>query len=323
MQLLYLFEKIRNPFFDFFFSAITYLGDETAFLLIAILVFWCVNKRSGYFVLITGFFGTIINQIMKLAFRVPRPWVIDPDFTIVESAREAATGYSFPSGHTQNAVGTFGSLFLSASKKWIKIICIIAAILVPVSRMYLGVHTPWDVMASVGCAIILIIVLQPIFASEKTFSKAMPYIVVLVTLFSLAFFIYAVIATPKSEDVNALSAAKNACTLLGCSAGLILVYIIDNRFVKFDTKARWYAQVMKFVIGVAIVFAIKTFLKIPLLPLLGEQYERIIRYFVIVAFAGAVWPLTFNYFAKLRIPALDKFGEKVKAMFVKNDTVGD
>ena len=123
MQLLYLFEKIRNPVFDFFFSTITYLGDELALMLIAIVLFWCVNKRSGYYMLVSGFFGIIVNQVMKLACKVPRPWVKDPNFTIVEAAREAATGYSFPSGHTQNAVTVFGSLFLIGKKKWFKITC--------------------------------------------------------------------------------------------------------------------------------------------------------------------------------------------------------
>ena len=47
-----------------------------------------------------GFFGTLVNQFLKLVCRVPRPWVRDPNFTIVEAARADATGYSFPSGHT-------------------------------------------------------------------------------------------------------------------------------------------------------------------------------------------------------------------------------
>ena len=101
MELLYLFEKIRNPILDFFFSTVTHIGEETFFLAFAILFFWCVNKREGYYILITGLFGTILNQFLKLFCKVPRPWVKDPNFTVVESAVEEATGYSFPSGHTQ------------------------------------------------------------------------------------------------------------------------------------------------------------------------------------------------------------------------------
>ena len=110
MPFLYFLRDIANPVLDFIFAIVTYLGDETAFLVVAIFVFWCVNKREGYYVLIVGLVGTVANQFMKLLFRVPRPWVLDPNFQIVEDAREAAGGYSFPSGHTQNVTGTFGSI---------------------------------------------------------------------------------------------------------------------------------------------------------------------------------------------------------------------
>jgi undecaprenyl-diphosphatase len=73
-------------------------------------VFWCFDKKHGYFLITIGFLGTVINQFLKVLFRIPRPWVKDPNFTIVESAKEAATGYSFPSGHTQSAVGSFGAV---------------------------------------------------------------------------------------------------------------------------------------------------------------------------------------------------------------------
>lgn len=110
MQLLYFFESIRNPVCDFLFSVITFLGGETLFLVLAIAVFWCVDKKEGYYIFFTGLFGTLLNQALKLIFKIPRPWVKDPNFTIVESARAEATGYSFPSGHTQNATGTFGAM---------------------------------------------------------------------------------------------------------------------------------------------------------------------------------------------------------------------
>ena len=110
MSFLYMLEKIRIPVLNELMLAVTTLGEETAFLVIALIIFWCVDKKKGYYVMAVGFAGTIINQILKLACRVPRPWVLDPNFTILEQAREAAAGYSFPSGHTQTAVGTFGSI---------------------------------------------------------------------------------------------------------------------------------------------------------------------------------------------------------------------
>ena len=320
MEFLYFLEKLRNPVCDFFFSAITYLGDETAFLLISILVLWCVNKRTGYFILVSGLFGTLVNQTMKLACKVLRPWVRDTSFTTVGNSESGAGGFSFPSGHSQNSVSTFGALFLTAKKKWFKILCVVIAILVPVSRMYLGVHTPWDVIAGAATALIIIILFDEVCKNDKLFNMLMPYIVGAMLLGSIGFFIYATLTPVPAESHNTYegitSAQRNAKTLLGCALGLVPVYILDRFVIKFETGARWYAQVIKLVLGVGIVFVIKAFADIPLSAVMGD-YERIVRYFVMVVFAGSVWPLTFKWFAALEIPALDRLGNRFLCLFRK------
>ena len=93
MQFLYFLESIRNPVLDAFFSVVTELGGEAIFIGLAIVLFWCLDKKSGYYMLTVGFAGMIASQFLKIYCRVPRPWVKDPNFTIVESAREAATGF--------------------------------------------------------------------------------------------------------------------------------------------------------------------------------------------------------------------------------------
>lgn len=315
MQLLYWFEKIRNPVLDFFFSAITYLGDEIALMLIAIVLFWCVNKRSGYYMLVSGFFGIIVNQILKLACKIPRPKAIDPNFTIVESAEAAAQGYSFPSGHTQNAVTVFGSIFLLARKTWVKITAVVIAALVGVSRMYLGVHTLWDVVAAAGCAIIILLLLEELFKNDDIFHKAMPYLSAGLVIGSVIFFLYASVFTPESADPNVISAKENSLTLLGCSAGLLLVYPLDRYVIKFETKSTWYGNVIKVVGGFAVVMLLRA-LKGPLSSFMGE-YERPLRYFLIIAFGGAGWPYMFRYINMIKIDAFDKLGAKVKSVFFK------
>ena len=92
MSVLYWLESIRNPVLDAVMQFFTLFGEELMFMILALLVFWCVSKEEGYYLLFVGFFGTIVNQFLKLLCRIPRPWVRDPDFTIVESARAGATG---------------------------------------------------------------------------------------------------------------------------------------------------------------------------------------------------------------------------------------
>ena len=110
MSFLYFLEGLRNSVLDAIFSVITLCGEETVFMAVGMVIFWCFHKFQGYFLLCVGFVGTVLNQFLKMVCRIPRPWVKDPNFTIVESAREAATGYSFPSGHTQTSVGLFGGI---------------------------------------------------------------------------------------------------------------------------------------------------------------------------------------------------------------------
>ena len=302
MPFLYWLESIRNPIFDSIFSLITHLGEETFFLVIAILFFWCVNKREGYFILLTGLVGTLVNQMAKLFFRIPRPWVLDPDFEIIESASEEATGYSFPSGHTQNIAGTYGAIAAFNPKKWKTALCIVIIVLVAFSRMYLGVHTPLDVVVSLLFALGLILLLRPCFETKDRFEKSMPWIVIGSTILSVGFLVY-VLSVSGDADLdshNYYSALKNACTLLGCTAGLILVYFLDSKFIKFETQAKWYAQLLKLILGLGGVLAIKAGLSSPLTALFGNEYvARAVRYFLIVAFAGGIWPLTFKWFKKL------------------------
>ena len=81
MDFLRWLESIRIPGLNEFMLAVTYLGDEIAFLVVALILFWCVDKRRGYYVLAVGFLGTITSQFMKIWCRVPRPWTTS-DFAV-------------------------------------------------------------------------------------------------------------------------------------------------------------------------------------------------------------------------------------------------
>ncbi len=300
MGFLKLLESIRNPFFDGFFSLITYFGDEVLFIVIGLLFYWCIDKKKGYYILSVGLLGTVINQFLKLVFRIPRPWVQDPEFKIVESAREAATGYSFPSGHTQSSVGMFSSILLGAKKNWLKIVCIVLMILVPFSRLYLGVHTPLDVGVSFIIALILAFGLYPVF--EKGNKNTIRILFGLMILFDIAFLVYVhTYNFPSDIDATNLTGGiENGYKMLGCIIGLWCAYETDNKFTKFETKAPIYIQILKFVLGLIPVILIKTFLKTPLNALIGNEFIADgIRYLLICLFAGTLWPMTFKYFNKI------------------------
>ncbi len=299
MQFLYLLEKIRIPGLNELMLAITHLGEETAFLAIALIIFWCVDKYEGYYLLGVGLFGNMANQFLKITCRIPRPWVRDPNFTALEAAIPEASGYSFPSGHSQTAVGYLGCLAVTQKRKIIQAVCIAFMILVPFSRMYVGVHTPADVLVGSAMALVMVFAFRPLMLGKG--KKNIPWVFAGLTVLSVAYLLYVELYPfPAGVDAhNYASAVKNGYTFLGCFAGVLMVYLADETYFHFEIKAVWWAQLLKIVLGLAVVLAVKEGMRPVLESFLPAMPARAVRYCLIVLVAGAVWPLTFKWFAKL------------------------
>lgn len=301
MDILYAMEKIRTPFWNGVMSAVTQLGGEVIFIVAAVVVFWCVSKWEGYYLMTIAFCGTVLNQFLKLICRVPRPWVRDPNFTIVESARAEATGYSFPSGHTQNAIGLFGGMARWGGRRWVRLGLTTLALVIAFSRMYLGVHTPADVGVSLVLAAALVLGLYPLMRRAQEKPRYMGYVLAAMLVVSGAFVVFVeTCGFPADMDAeNLASGIGNAWKMLGAVAGMTLAWLLDRRYIHFETQAVWWVQVIKVAVGMALLLAIKSGLKAPLLALLGhEGLAGGVRYFLLVLVAGAVWPLVFRPMSK-------------------------
>lgn len=303
MSFLYLLESVRNPVLNILMQAVTELGSATMFIAFGMLMFWCVDKRQGYYLLTVGLAGTFLNQFLKISCRVPRPWVRDPSFTIVESARADATGYSFPSGHSQIAVGTYGGLAICRRERWMRIVGIVLAVLIPFSRMYLGVHTPADVSVGALCALVLAAALWVPFSRVGTAPRLMIPALAgtaalgLVLLGYVSFYNF-----PTDLDTASYAeAVKNAWSLLGVTLGLAVSWALDERYLHFSTKAPLWGQAVKLVLGIALLLGILEGTK-PLFSLLSgdAQWAHLVRYLLATLFAGTVWPLTFRLYGRQR-----------------------
>lgn len=302
MELLYALEGIRTPFLDKVLSVITYLGSEIFFMAVGIIVFWCVSKKCGYYLLSAGFLSMLVSQFLKIVCAVPRPWVRDPNFTIVESARADASGYSFPSGHVANVTATLGSWGLYAKKKALYILFAIIIVLVSFSRMYLGVHSPADVFASLGITLVIVFAMYPLFDGGAEKDKNVFWAVGVLTVLSLAdvFFIYNHIWPAGIDEGNLFEAKKGGWMLFMCGAAMLISLWLDRKYIHFDVHAPWWAQILKVVFGLAILLGIRAGLKPLFLVIFSEDllaFSSGLRYAIMVFFAAAVWPLTFRWFA--------------------------
>ncbi len=302
MECLLWLESIRNPILDAIMQTVTYLGDEIFFIIIALLVFWCVDKREGYYLLFVGFFGTMINQFLKLLCRIPRPWVREPKLSIVEAARGGAEGYSFPSGHTQSAVGNFGTIARWNKNRTLRVVCVGLILLVAFSRMYLGVHTPADVGVSLLIGGVLVFVFYPIMKKALEDTRVMYALIGTMVLCSLAFVFYANLTDfPVDENYeNILSGRKNSYSLFGALLGFAIAYPVEKKYIGFSEKGCLWAQVCKVTLGLVGLLAVKEGLKL-LFSAMGMDWLgfHAFRYCAVVLFAALVWPLTFPFWNRM------------------------
>ena len=304
MELLKYLQQWRTPFLDHVVDALTHLGDETFFMLAGLLLLWCINKKWGFRLLFIGMLGTSLNQLLKGIFCIPRPWILDPTFQIVESAREGATGYSFPSGHTHSAANVFGTLAFVIRKKWATWLCVLMVLAVGFSRMYLGVHTPMDV----GVSLVLgfITVCGMVFLFERAKTKKQTLCAAAASVAFTALVLLHLLLAPKTERNIAAFDAHGIETMgkmLGASLGLLLSWFVDMHYTHFETKAPWCGQLVKVAAGALLVLAVKSGMKPLFVACLGDNaLADGLRYFCIAVVGGVLWPMSFRFFNGKRNP---------------------
>lgn len=290
-------ESWRVPALDVLFSAITYAGGEVLFIVVALAVLWCIDKKRGYYLLFTGFFGVIGIQVLKMSFRIPRPWVKDPQFTIVESARADATGYSFPSGHTQTAATLYGGLAYSSKRRAVQIAGWGLAVLIAFSRMYLGVHTPLDVGVSFALGTGIVLLMRYLTALAERARGGYWWLILAALLLALGNLLFVELYRfPADVDpVNLADAQKVAWQLLGMVLGLCVAYAADRYWTHYQTDAVWWGQLCKIAAGLGLMLGLRGALKAPLNALLGASVGSGVRYFIMVAVTAAGLPALFRF----------------------------
>ena len=294
--------ELRTPVLTAIMSAVTYLGHEMAFLVVAMILAWCADKRFGYRFLAIFMIGSFLQQALKAAFMIPRPWIIDPTFAAVESAIPAASGYSFPSGHTMTACLTLGGTALFLKKKWAYALAVFLTLIVAFSRMYLGVHTLLDVAVGLLLGVAVLAFFAALFRKNKENDKLMNVLIVIGCVLSVGLLVILLIRPMPDDPANvpmALESIGNAYVLAGASLGLLIGKLIEDHVTRFDTKAVWWVQILKVAIGLGVVLAVRAGLKIAFGGDSETALLRGVRYFAMTVIAIGVYPLLFRVLCKL------------------------
>ena len=148
-----------------FFEGVTYLGTGQVAFLTLILVYFGFSSRTGMFLVQVFGYSCMVNGFLKLAVGALRPWIRDDLIVPAGHVKTAATGFSFPSGHTTNATAVFGGLAarIGPGKLYLFAGCLIVVLLVLFSRNFLGVHTPQDVIVGFLSALAIVLLMNKIF----------------------------------------------------------------------------------------------------------------------------------------------------------------
>jgi membrane-associated phospholipid phosphatase len=274
MEIIKLLQTFSNPFLDTVFERITFLGEETFYILVLSFIFWCVNKKVGYKLGFVTLSNTTLNGALKDSIKSARPIGVEG----IRNLRvETATGYSFPSGHTQGATGFWVAISMLSRKLRVYIASAIIIVTIGLSRLYLGVHWPKDVIGGILFGAVWTFIAVYIFdLSERKGNKLILLIVLVPAIIGLIFF--------RSSDY-----IKSAATLIGFFIG----YCIESKYINFTEKAPLLKQLIKYALGLGVTLLLKSLLK-SLLPITGVS--DFLRYIIIGLWISAGAPYIFKSF---------------------------
>ena len=243
-------EHIRCPFFDFFFSVFTALGEEMIIAAVIALIYVSFSKRLGEQALVTVLSASCITAAVKSAVRRTRPYAagdvtrVDIDNPFVSTV-DLDADMSVPSGHATAPSGFFGTVALRARRLLPSLLCAAFVLLVMLSRLYFGVHYPTDVLTGLligaGCAALW----QWIYAR---WCGARLYVYLGIALCTLPFLFFERTGTESMFEISALT--------LATAAGLL----VEDKFIRFEDAKKWLHRLLRPALTVAVA-------AVPFLPL--------------------------------------------------------
>lgn len=281
------------------FEILTFMGNEMFFMLLLPLVYWCVHRHTGARLTIFFLVSAYMNMAAKPLLDQPRPFEYAPDRIIplirypLEQARALyeAVGGGFPSGHTQNTLVVWGFMAWQFRKKWLWVVAVLMIALVPLSRIYLTMHFPHDILGGYALGAILLFLFLTVAPWIENALTVRPMALQLAAAIGLPLIL--ILVLPDKIGVT------TGATLMGMSSG----FVLERHRVGFDSGGVWWRRSLRYLLGIVILLVIYAGLKAAFAGLEPELLFRFIRYLVMGLWGGVGGPWIFM---KLRLAEADR-----------------
>lgn len=317
MKFLIYLQKLREAFpapVTQLFMLISDFVVSPALIALPCVVYWCLDKRKGAHILFSFGFGAVLNNLIKICVCVPRPWLRDTRITPHESALETATGYSFPSGHTQSAASVFGSLGWSYRERfgWAVPVAAVLTAVVAFSRCLLGVHAPQDVIVGMALGVFCVwLAGQLVTWADAGEGRDAAVTIVACVLTAAACVFVAVKPYPAVAGLSAEHQALMALDTykaLGMFPAAFLGWWAERRYVRFEARCDLRRGMARIVLGIAVVVAFRYVLAWPVSLIGNEAAFEFVKNFLTTVAAVVVAPLAFTNL-EARIAEASRTGE--------------
>ena len=270
LEILRHIQSIANPFFDFLFQLITICGEQIVLISIISIIYWALDKKFGEYIAYSVLTSVLLNNAIKDIFKMKRPIGEEGIRTLRE---QTATGYSFPSGHTQSASSFYGSMAIYLKNRVMYIIATVMIILIGFSRLYLGVHYPKDVIVGGVLGVLTSLVCYKLY--NRVENKMLLYVV------TFAIFIPALTFAHSADFIKGM----------GTYLGFIIGIYIEKRYVNFSTEGNTGNKIIRVLLGIVILLVLQLGLKV-ILP--SGTIFSFIRYALISLIGIGVYPMIFK-----------------------------
>ena len=274
-------------------------------IMVPYIVYWSLDKSWGYRYMFTTWISEVVNGLVKLTVCAYRPWIRSPMIEPAGDSKVAATGYSFPSGHTVMATDLYGTTiaYQKDKRRWLAILCGIMIALTGFSRNFLGVHTPQDVIVGFLEALIIILVLGKVFKAIEGKEELIDKLTFAGIALHIVFVIYVVFKKYPMDYVNGsllvdpISMQKDMFGGCGGILALLVGSYIDRHFIHYEINFNSRYLPVLTGVGVLLMMAWNSlFAPAIMIRAFGVQWGNYLGKFVLLIFATIIWPLVIRKF---------------------------